>query len=500
MTSKKSISWNRQDPHSLLGIGTRQGISNWMKEGGWEHEDTDEGALLRAAEYGKAQWVDYLIKAGADFHADREAPLRWASEEGHAEVVRILIEAGANVNISNEFPLKIAADGGHLEVVKLLVEAGADIHIYGEEPLREASRFGHAEVVKFLLSKGANPHAGGNEAIRAAAANDREEVVRILIEAGAGVRAENDEALVFTCESGNYKIAKMLLDAGAYPKARGGLPLKLAVLWNHKEIVRLLLERGDYGEGAIRNASKDASPEIKEILKKWIGEHQESMSGKTPLNESPDSVSLPNLKYNKYGEPIDHNKKLSTSFSNWDAHAFWEEDGDFWILKPRETHPERVRFSNLISGRVWADRKIISFWTYPEKRDFFRIIKGMEKELKTHYKGRKIDLMDGSWMVEILTQGGWKGEGDITTKLIPVPEYQGSESRGEKELGRKHNKSPLEKEMEARSTPSSDKSIWKGKPRPLPWRQALYAESQSAEGGFMDLLEFINQNASEKKK
>ena len=148
--------------------------------------------------------------------------------------------------------------------------------------------------------------------------------------------------------------------------------------------------------------------------------------------ESPDEISMPHLTYNKYGEPIENDIFKSPHFSDEDAHAFWYDDGVFHIGPAGETHPEGTR--NTLSGRLWTDKKLISFWKYPDRETFFEAIDLLSDKLGEDMIG---------WEVEVIDKNSWKQDDNYTSKLIPVAEYEGSEERSELEMGKEHIKSPL---------------------------------------------------------
>jgi len=181
------------------------------------------------------------------------------------------------------------------------------------------------------------------------------------------------------------------------------------------------------------------------------------------LFESPDEISLPNLTYNKFGEPVDNNIFKSPHFESPDAHAFWSDrDGDVVVARAGIVHPPgtKRRGENMFAGRVWADHKLISFWEYPDQETFFKIIKGIESKLKEFYPERRFNLLrDSKWKVEIISEeeaaydytGGpvkknysvWDQHSDYRTRLIPVKDYISSEQRTELDLGKEHARSPL---------------------------------------------------------
>lgn len=162
------------------------------------------------------------------------------------------------------------------------------------------------------------------------------------------------------------------------------------------------------------------------------------------IYESPDTVSLPNLEYNKYGEDINSDEDLSPYYGDSDAHPFWIEGGEVVLGKASSTHPFISR-SESFEGRLWKDRKIISFWKYPDVDQFIDIIDQLSNKLKKIYRESFDILNDPDWKVEVLPDRKWSDsdKGDFKTQLIPVMDYVGSEQRSEEDLAQNHIKSPL---------------------------------------------------------
>ncbi|HPI82574.1 MAG TPA: hypothetical protein PK122_05090 [Candidatus Paceibacterota bacterium] len=150
--------------------------------------------------------------------------------------------------------------------------------------------------------------------------------------------------------------------------------------------------------------------------------------------ESPDEISMPHLTYNKYGEPLENDIFKSPHFSDDDAHAFWYDEGSFHIGPAGETHPEGTRNPGMLSGRIWTDKKLISFWKYPDKETFFEAIDLLSDKL-----GEDMS----NWKVEVLDKNSWRQDDNYQSRLIPVADYEGSEDRSELEMGKEHIKSPL---------------------------------------------------------
>jgi len=137
------------DPIADMNIGMMHEIKLWMESIGESFRNKDH-ALACSAKYGKLDFVEYLLVAGADVHTYDDSALRLASNNGHTEVVKVLLAAGADVHANNDWALRWASDKGHTEVVKVLLAAGADVHAGDDYALQLASYNGHTEVVKVL--------------------------------------------------------------------------------------------------------------------------------------------------------------------------------------------------------------------------------------------------------------------------------------------------------------------------------------------------------------
>lgn len=199
--------------------------------------------------------------------------------------------------------------------------------------------------------------------------------------------------------------------------------------------------------------------------------------------ESPDIISYPDLQYNAYGEPVDENE-WSPQFGDEDSHPIWLSDGELVLGKARDAHPLNIRHTkDFYPGRLWKERKMISFWVYPEKDLFFKMMEGLSARLSRYYNENIDILRDPEWKIEILPQKkeAWRGLTYVKernpevwhSELIPVKDYEGSAQRSPEDLGQEHVKSPMQKKE--RDKVGGSKKY--GKEKPLPWRQALVPES-----------------------
>ena len=88
--------------------------------------------------------------------ANQATALYLAAENGRLEIVEDLIKAGADVDIAAEdgfTPLHVAASMDRLEIVEALIEAGADVNKTTEDgftPLHVAASMGHLGIVNKL--------------------------------------------------------------------------------------------------------------------------------------------------------------------------------------------------------------------------------------------------------------------------------------------------------------------------------------------------------------
>jgi len=135
-------------------------------------------------------------------------------------------------------------------------------------------------------------------------------------------------------------------------------------------------------------------------------------------------------------------------------------------------------------GRIYPKPKVITFWAYPSSDEFDKIINLMEKSLDQ-------DLWNKGWKVEVylgqnskpIHAGDRRYGNNYDRKsdfkeFIPIEQYMGSHGPPAEEK-QKHLMSYKEKLDHKRSTgwgkgSGSDKY---GKKKPLPYRQAMQAES-----------------------
>lgn len=156
---------------------------------------------------------------------------------------------------------------------------------------------------------------------------------------------------------------------------------------------------------------------------------------KRMLSESPDRVSFKN-------GVLEHDDSDAYPFALHDGEFYFGGQGrahyqmvyhmdeltDKWMKANKEQgkklkmdHDFEIEPRDFLDypGRAWAKRKIISFWKYPERSDFLKVIKGLNSSLPR----RGYAAVDSSWFVEVYpdkTVKHWDSPG----VLVPIDEYK----------------------------------------------------------------------------
>lgn len=114
------------------------------------------------------------------------------------------------------------------------------------------------------------------------------------------------------------------------------------------------------------------------------------------------------------------------------------------FLRKFPQKPPRNRNDYKFAGRLWIDKKLISFWDYPSKQELKKVMKDLKKE------GIRID---NNWKIEVVdTKGKYETPElgvdpmddekywDVPTKFVTIKDYIGSEKQLNK--GASHMLSP----------------------------------------------------------
>lgn len=202
-------------------------------------------------------------------------PLHWAAEYGRVEVVDLLLRSGADINATEnhgETPLQIAVRGDQFHVIKLLIEGGADMNVAGV--------YGPSAYDLSLICA-VSPET---ESLLAEACG--------LVQEGT---RSGDTYLHYACRSPHLDVLNDALRKVSdvnVADTSGDTPLHYAVRARHGKAVRLLLDAG--ANVNARNAKGDTPLHValrrpaevdlvKTLLAAGADVDAVNLSGKTPL-------------------------------------------------------------------------------------------------------------------------------------------------------------------------------------------------------------------------
>lgn len=230
----------------------------------------DSEALVRAARFGHAAAFARLCELGADVHARDEEALLVAARGGHVELLIDML-CRRKVRAADRALVAAADAGQQLAVEYLALVAGADPGALDGEALLCAAGAGHANVVRFLLGRGVDPGVREGSALVHAVVGGHRVVMRLLLLAGADVRASDDEALAAAAAIGDGGVVQDLLDAGAYACGRNHDIITAALQCGHADaLVRIVL--------ASRHLGSDPQGVKDQLLAKAVKERRTELA------------------------------------------------------------------------------------------------------------------------------------------------------------------------------------------------------------------------------
>jgi ankyrin repeat protein len=236
--------------HQAVVAGDRAAVQKLIRSGADVNAANRYGvtALLLAAQRGRADLIDVLLKAGASVKAaDAKLPegqtlLMHASRTGNVASMKSLIAAGSSITAretrTGTTAVIWAAASNRADAVRVLAEAGADLNVLSKITsyphtqngvLLSGLEEGYSYVGQTVLPR------GGWSAAMYAAREGATEAARALADAGANLDLTDPEgttALIVAIINGHYDVAAILVEKGANPNIadiKGMTPLYAAV-------------------------------------------------------------------------------------------------------------------------------------------------------------------------------------------------------------------------------------------------------------------------------
>ena len=169
-----------------------------------------------------------------------------------------------------------------------------------------------------------------------------------------------------------------------------------------------------------------------------------------PLLESPDGIKI----YHPY-------EKIYASCLDSDSIAFGIYEGKLYCSKLSKTHSEifdqntmrRIKNEKKVisyrhiwdfPGRIWTDKKIISFWIYPNKDKFYEIILDLEKELNLsiwdddEFRVEINQILDQENFRPDSFRNEWTIYNKKSSAIIPLKDYTNSKDASPKKFNTPH--------------------------------------------------------------
>ena len=257
------------DPIKDMEIGIEYAINKWLKTLQPKQQYfLDESKLAIAAQYGKTDFVKYLIDKGTNIHTWEEWALRWAAANGHIEIVKLLIDAGADIHPAvmwnyayqikkDNYYFKNLINGGAnpKELLKIAEKANNKKAQYilkkiikdfinekftqDSDPIADMN-IGMMNQIKLWMESINDKFYNKNYALGISAENGKLDFVKYLLYTGANVHANNDYALRWASDSGHVEVVKVLLAVDANVHAADNYALRWASVNGHAEVVKVL--------------------------------------------------------------------------------------------------------------------------------------------------------------------------------------------------------------------------------------------------------------------
>ena len=223
-------------------------------------------------------------------------------------------------------------------------------------------------------------------------------------------------------------------------------------------------------------------PRNQEHLFDYMKVKPESISesiSKSKINESPDYIDDYQLSY------MDPNTIPFISDNNGNVVNIGQKS----TTHSSVLSPLAGEFNPNYSGRLWMNKKTMSFWTYPNRKTFIKIINKLQKLLNFRNTEPITSFWNNDWKIEvvlindeIITDQHTRFKfGNETIKIIPIEDYLKGENFSDEER-QLHLMNSTEKDM-LRKAGKDPLKYYKslGKEKPLAYKQAIYQEKVSYE-------------------
>lgn len=143
-----------QDVNKAVGIGMEDALKRAMAKDRIQHYD-DSNSLEWAAREGRKDFVEYLLKKGAD--PNKRRSLAAATIPNDIEIYKLLLDAGADMNqlsVNFDPPRNIIRNSEDTSQLEYLISRGLDLDVVGKTLLTYAMEKPTADWVKVLIEGG----------------------------------------------------------------------------------------------------------------------------------------------------------------------------------------------------------------------------------------------------------------------------------------------------------------------------------------------------------
>ena len=209
-------------------IGIREKIIKFVESQGYISPQLDT-CLAISCEYGKASWVKYLLKLGADIRIVDYYGLRYAIYYEHVDVVETILENIPLVLSEKELAyfIELAKSGAFKKtfksqrIIELLDEYAAKHKIVKEnvnekftedsDPVEDIIRTTRDKIKEFMQSLG---YKGNIDSVNLAicAEHGKLDWVKFLVSQGANIHIDNHYALRWAARNGHTDVVKYILE------------------------------------------------------------------------------------------------------------------------------------------------------------------------------------------------------------------------------------------------------------------------------------------------